>query len=219
MQNPPYDPSAGIATSPDGPPVNENWQARRELAAALRGLNCALLTSNTPTDQLRAATAAVQAQTQRVQANERLFGRKAHAEHVAAQQNGQLPPMGYEMSPVHGLSNAVAPPLRIWQADGQVHAEVTPGWAQEGPFGHLHGGVIALLFDELLGTGVLVSGGGARTGTLTIRYHHLTPLHKTLRMTCRVVRVEGRKKFLEGELWADELRTASCEGIFIGPKT
>lgn len=214
-----YSSSVWIGTSPEVcPAVNDNWQARRELAAALRRFNCAVLTSDVPTELLQSVTENVQAEVARIEANERVFGRKAQAERIATEQ-GQLPRMSYEMSPVLGQSNTVAPPMHIWQADGRIHAKITPGWVYEGPDEHLHGGVIALLFDQLLGTGLHITGGSARTGTLTIRYYHLTPLNKPLRLVADVGRVEGRKIFMVGELWVDDVRTASCEGMFITPRS
>ncbi len=46
----------------------------------------------------------------------------------------------------------------------------------EGPPTCVHGGVIAELFDELLGISNILAGPGAMTGTLTIRYRRPTPL-------------------------------------------
>ncbi|MDY0013447.1 MAG: PaaI family thioesterase [Rhodocyclaceae bacterium] len=211
----PYDPSDLLATSPEvRPALNDHWQVRRELATVLRNLNSALLTSDVPTEQLKSLIATLQAELARIEANGRLFGNKAQAEHFAAQ-TGYLPFMYHEMSPVMGQSNALAPPLHIWQADGLIHGSVTVGWGYEGPAESVHGGVVALLFDQLLGFGQRISGTAGPTGSLTVRYHHLTPLNKPLRLVARVDRTEGRKKYLVGEIWADELRTASCEGVFI----
>lgn len=213
-----YEPSDLLATSPEvRPALNGNWQARRELAAQLRRLNNALLTADVSTQELQSVTAAVQAQAARVEANERVYGNKAQAERIAAQ-TGQLPFMYHEMSPVMGNSNALAPPLHIWQADGRIHGHVTVDWGYEGPSNSVHGGVVALLFDQLLGFGQRISGTAGPTGYLTVRYHHPTPLNKPLRMVANVDRIEGRKKFLLGEIWADGVCTASCEGVFIIPK-
>jgi hypothetical protein len=200
------------------PPLNDNWQVRRELAAALRRLNSAALTSVAPTEQLQSVAALVNAEAARIEANERLFSHTRQSERLVTEQ-GQLPEMAFEMSPALGLSNAVAPPMHMWHAQGRIHGLVKPDWGYEGPSNHLHGGIIALLFDQLLGIGQRIAGSGGPTGTLTIRYHRPTPLNKTLRLVADVDRVEGRKKFMVGELWADDVRTVSCEGIFISAKS
>lgn len=208
-----------IDTSPEvRPAVNANWQARRELAAALRRLNRAALTSDAPTELLQSVTAMVNAEASRIEANESVSGHRCWAKHLAPHDE-QLPDMIYETSPVIGRCNAIAPPMHIWQADGRIHASVTPGWEYEGMIEYLHGGVIALLFDHLLALGQYITGTGGRTGTLTIRYHHPTPVNKTLRLVADVDRIEGRKKFMRGELWVDDVHSASCEGVFIANKS
>lgn len=221
MKKPPsisYNPSDLLTTSPEaGPALNDNWQARRDFAAVLRRLNCALLTSDVPTEQLKSITATLQNEAERIEDNTRLFGIKAQAERIAVE-TGQLPFLYHEMSPVMGHGNAHAPPMHIWQDDGRIHGRVTIGWDYEGPSEHVHGGMIAVLFDQLLGFGQRISGSAGPTGSLTIRYHRLTPLNKSLHLVAKVDRMEGRKKFLVGELWADDVCTASCEGVFIMAK-
>ena len=53
------------------------------------------------------------------------------------------------------------------------------------------------------------------TGTLTIRYRHPTPLHTELRFEARVARVERRKNFIDGQLYAGDRLCAEADGIFI----
>ncbi len=50
-------------------------------------------------------------------------------------------------------------------------------WAYEGPPTCVHGGVIAEVFDEVLGAANIVAGVRAMTGTLTVRYRKPTPLN------------------------------------------
>jgi acyl-coenzyme A thioesterase PaaI-like protein len=199
------------------PSLNENWEARRELAEVLRRLNEVLLTTDVPTGELRSLTARLHIEANRIEKNERLFGRSEHREKYYAQHQVR-PDLLYEMSPIMGMGNPLALPMHIWQEDGRLHAEVKPGWAFEGPLGRLHGGVIASLFDQILGLAQHLAGGGGLTGNLNIRFHNPTPLNKTLRMTAELNRIEGRKKFITGELWDGEVRTASCEGLFISEK-
>ncbi|MFY9328003.1 MAG: PaaI family thioesterase [Georgfuchsia sp.] len=219
--NPPhiYDHAVWISDSPElRPAVNDNWQARRELADALRQLNMAMLTTDAPTEQLRAVATTVRAEAARILENERIYGRRAQSELIAARQQ-QGTDILYEMSPATGQSNAVAPAMHMWREGERVHARVTPDWCYEGPFGHLHGGVIALLFDQLLGVAQRLVGGIGHTGTLTIRFHHPTPLNETLSLVADVKRVDGRKKFMVAELWSDNVLTASCEGLFVARRT
>lgn len=197
--------------------IDENWQSRRELAAALRRLNTALLTADVPTGQIRDLSASLNDEAARIEKNERLYGRMAHREHYHGKHQARHD-FFYELSPLMGMSNPASMPIHAWQENGRVHATATPDWTYEGQLGHLHGGVIAALFDQLLGLAQQLTGSSGLTASLTTSYLRPTPLNKTLRLMAELKRVEGRKRFIVGELWADEVQTASCEGLFIAEK-
>jgi uncharacterized protein (TIGR00369 family) len=115
-----------------------------------------------------------------------------------------------------GIRNPVAPPLVVHQeADGGVWTEFVLGAAYEGPAGHVHGGVCALVLDHVLGATTHLPGRPAVTGTLTLRYVRGTRLGP-LRAQARVVRVEGVKTFAAGEI-SDEhgarCRPRACSSI------
>ena len=82
----------------------------------------------------------------------------------------------------------------------------------------MHGGIIALVFDELLGCTALVNRVGAFTGTLTIRYGAITPLERPIELEGRITGQEGRKVFARGTMHCDGALTAEAEGIFIQAK-
>jgi hypothetical protein len=48
-----------------------------------------------------------------------------------------------------------------------------------------------------------------------VKYRSPTPLHEALHFVGRLGRVEGRKIFTEGTLWAGDRLCAEAEGIFI----
>jgi acyl-coenzyme A thioesterase PaaI-like protein len=120
---------------------------------------------------------------------------------------------------VIGVRNPVAPPLVIHHdADGSVWTEFDLGAAYEGPAGHVHGGVCALILDHVLGATAHMPGKPAVTGTLTIRYLRGTPLGP-LRAEARVDRSDGVKTFSIGRIIdANGLATVEAEGVFIFPK-
>jgi acyl-coenzyme A thioesterase PaaI-like protein len=120
---------------------------------------------------------------------------------------------------VIGLRNPVAPPLAIHHgADGAVHTEFVLGAAYEGPPGHVHGGVCALILDHVLGATAHRPGKPAYTGTLTLRYLRGTPLGQPLRAIAQVDRIEGAKTFAVGHLADSGGVTVEAEGVFIHPK-
>jgi acyl-CoA thioesterase FadM len=74
---------------------------------------------------------------------------------------------------------------------------------------------VAAAFDEVLGATQSLSGNPGMTGRLTVSYRKPTPLHAELRFEGRLERVEGRKIFTRGELWAGDVMCAEAEGLFI----
>ena len=119
---------------------------------------------------------------------------------------------------VIGLRNPVAPPLMIQHAqDGSVSAEFTLGAAYEGPPGHVHGGVAALILDHVLGEAASPATSPRLTGTISIRYLRPTPLG-ALRTEAAIVRTEGVKTFAAGTISDSEGPTVQAEGVFIRPK-
>jgi len=120
---------------------------------------------------------------------------------------------------VIGVRNPVAPPLVLHQdEDGLVWAEFVLGAAYEGPAGHVHGGVCALILDHVLGATAHLPGKPAYTGTLTLRYLRGTPLGRPLRAQAHVDRIDGTKTFAVGHIADAEGITVQAEGVFIHPR-
>lgn len=118
-------------------------------------------------------------------------------------------------SPVTGPLNALASRVHLETTDTEVHATVTYGDAYEGPPGCLHGGLIAAIFDEVLGFAQALSGAPGMTGRLEVTYRSPTPLHTPLRIIGRFDGVNGRKIMTSGEIYAGERLCAQAVGTFI----
>ena len=182
------------------------------LTAAVRRLIDATIRTEVDSAAIAAAADKIEAAT--VQLSESLrpgsFG-------VQATPDGRSIALG---NVVIGLRNPVAPPLTIHHGvDGTVHTEFTLGAAYEGPPGHVHGGICALILDHVLGATAHQPGKPAFTGTLTMRYVRGTPLGRPLRASARVDRIEGAKTFAVGSITDAEGVTVEAEGIFIHPRT
>jgi acyl-coenzyme A thioesterase PaaI-like protein len=118
-------------------------------------------------------------------------------------------------SPLVGEVNAVSPPFTWEMVDGHVHAHGVFGPAHEGPPGYVHGGWVALAFDEALGIANVASGHPGMTARLTIRYRRPTPLRTELVLEARTERTEGRRVHTVGRLLDGDTVTAEAEGIFV----
>jgi acyl-coenzyme A thioesterase PaaI-like protein len=119
---------------------------------------------------------------------------------------------------VIGVRNPMAPPLVIDHSDaGGVFTDFHLGAAYEGPPGHVHGGVAALVLDHVLGAAASSQEKPRLTGTITLRYLRLTRLG-ALHAEARITRTDGVKTYAVGHLADDEGITVEAEGVFIRPR-
>jgi len=189
------------------------WPAKRELADAVRELMDCLCATDAPAEDLLAIASQVRESVQG-------FTGQPHMENPPGVAEGSLA-AGMEMfmdrSPIVGLANPMAPPVRL-DPDHEskvVHGEVSFGRAYEGAPGCAHGGYVAAVFDEALGLACVFSGTPGMTGEITVRYRRPTPIRVPLRIEARMDRREGRKIFNSGELYAGDTLIAESHGIFI----
>ena len=91
---------------------------------------------------------------------------------------------GFRMyNPVTGSGSALAPPLHIKVAGNAVVGTCTLGLAFEGPPTFAHGGVSAMLLDQLLGYATGAAGHPGLTVKLETTYRAPVPLQTQLRLT------------------------------------
>jgi acyl-coenzyme A thioesterase PaaI-like protein len=79
----------------------------------------------------------------------------------------------------------------------------------------VHGGWIALAFDEMLGMANIASGHPGMTGRLSVRYRRPTPLHSPIEFEAWTEEVDGRRVVTRGTLSVDGVVTAEAEGLFV----
>ena len=119
---------------------------------------------------------------------------------------------------VIGIRNALAPPLLTSRdSEGRVSAEFCLGAAYEGPPGHVHGGVAAMILDHVLGEAASVDRQPRFTGTITVRYLRPTKIG-SLRTEAVKVRTDGVKTYCTGHIADAEGVTVEAEGVFITPR-
>ena len=125
---------------------------------------------------------------------------------------------------VIGVRNPSAPPLVIRKVsdgpastDRYVTSDFYLGAAFEGPPGHVHGGVSAMLLDHVLGDAVSTPGVHRLTGTITVRYRRLTPLGR-LHAEARITHTDGFKTYAAGHIADADGITVEAEGVFIEPR-
>ena len=194
-------------------PSNEGavWKEKRRLAAAMRQVIERLVTTEAPVDELRVAADRLERYAERLDSHPRQYVTWGHPEASTAGTVGGF----FDLSPLMGRANPLAPPIHLQVEGNGVRGTASFGWAYQGPPGHLHGGLVAAMFDEALGLAQSMTGNPGMTGTLTVRYRRPTPLNTELRIEATVQRVEGRKIFTEARLYAGGTLTAEAEAVFI----
>ncbi len=180
------------------------------LTQSVRELIDATIRSEMDGDAVAAAKAEIDAATARLRERQ-LPG--SYGVRFGAQ--GNQMPWG---NVVIGVRNPMAPPLSLKPAEnGGLYDDFHLGAAYEGPPGHVHGGVAALILDHVLGEAASSPERPMLTGTITMRYRRMTPLGD-LHTEAVIVRTEGIKTYAVGHLADADGVTVEAEGVFIQPR-
>jgi acyl-coenzyme A thioesterase PaaI-like protein len=190
-----------------------------QVAAALRRIGAVTIGQPLDDDDLSAAGARLAEVADQLEAAAAASKRKRRTPGQAGFP-GVHPQDHFPTSPMIGYANPISPPVEVWAVlgeDGQreIRGRVTFDYPFEGPPTCVHGGVIAELFDEVLGATNIIAGNPGMTGTLTVKYRKPTPLLTDLRIEARCLGWSGRKIRTWGAIFAGDVLTAEAEGIFI----
>ena len=192
----------------DTPPPDERRIALYALAEEGRSFAEHLIATPASTDELNAATTALRT----------LRLGLPHRNDVAPVESISAPASSFrDQSPIHGFGNMIAPNLHLHVVEDRVEGEVTFSAAYEGAPGHVHGGWISAVFDEVLGMVQALPGAPGMTGRLEVDYRKPTPLGRPIQLVGHVDRVDGRKIFTSGRSFDLEtgLTYAESTALFI----
>jgi acyl-coenzyme A thioesterase PaaI-like protein len=114
---------------------------------------------------------------------------------------------------------ALIPYIEDHHDDSRSHGRVTFTRAHLGGGAAAHGGMIPLLFDDLLGHQATLRSAQypTRTACLHVDYRRLTPLDVALTARTWIDQVEGRKIVVRGELRCGEDVLSEAHGLFVTP--
>lgn len=190
-------------------------QALIDLAARVRALAAVMIRIDSREEELDAVRAEIDALTTRLSS----IARTGDTPRVL----NSIEPGDEDMRPYYPASaetwhcNPIFPPLDVVVDGNRVSGTLHLGLEFEGPPGCIHGGVVSLIFDQLLGHANGANGTYGMTAELKVTYHRPTPLFTDLAFEAQVKRVEGRKIVTEGTITLDGEPTASAVGLFINP--
>lgn len=184
-----------------------------ELGSALRELVGAAVATTVDAAELRAAAAVAREVTARLTASRRTRDQLSALDDLADARR--------VYNPVSGVGNPVAPPLDFRRVDGGVAAETSLGLAYEGPPSYVHGGMSALLMDQLLGSAAIAVGRWGMTASLELDYRRPVPLETPLVLRAAVAETAGRKVVVTGTIalaGAPEQALVEARAVFVAPR-
>ena len=116
---------------------------------------------------------------------------------------------------VSGPWNPLGIAIEVHREGDEAVADVTLGAAFEGAPGRSHGGIVAAIFDDVLGYLLTLHRTPAFTGELRVRYLAATPIGQPLTIRGRLLERDGRKLYTAAEASADGEVVASAEATFV----
>jgi hypothetical protein len=165
--------------------VRERRKAVHELGEALRELTGAAVSTEVDAETLREVAEQVRGLVPPLSAANRVRGQMATVDEGARRLR--------IYNPAIGPGNPVAPPMKVEHGDGQAVGTCTLGLAYEGPPSYVHGGVSAMLLDQILGHAHAAAGAPAgMTVKLSLRYRRPVPLCTPLRIVGEIDEQDGR---------------------------
>jgi acyl-coenzyme A thioesterase PaaI-like protein len=202
---------------PDGPTSESLADPRAHAAAALRRLGHALMAHEADADLLdRVAAAADRVATDLEQQPPRrrdLLELKRRMFDLDVAEGDRV--VHFDECFVSGPWNPLGIAIEVHREGDEAVAEVSLGAAFEGAPGRSHGGIVAAIFDDVLGYLLTLRQEPGFTGALSVRYHAATPIGQPLQFRARVIRREGRRLLTEAEATADGEVVASATATFV----
>jgi acyl-coenzyme A thioesterase PaaI-like protein len=202
------------------PPVSATGVSpgRLRAAAGLRRLGHAIVGHDVDDDTFLQVTTAVEALLAQVDASPR-------RQRPTVNMNRDLfvvpPPEGgvrgshFTDCIVTGPANPMGVAAQIRREGDDAVLRCTLGDAFEGAPGRAHGGVVAALFDEVMGFVLSITCTPAFTGRLTVTYRAPVPIGVPLEFRARLTGRDGRKLLMAGEGRQGDTLLAQAEALFV----
>ena len=201
----------------------KDWSALEEAAAALRRLNSAVAAFEVSDDDLRATGLAATELSERLEA-----GRPRNREQdIAALPTVAAPDLSttgpdadrVEFDPF-SLGGGRLNPASVGidfrrESTTSVTARCTVDGMFQGPPGRVHGGVVALIVDELMSMINRLLGRRAFTVRLQVNLRAATPVGTELTFRAWEERVDGRKVVIRAEGRVGEQLIVEADALFV----
>jgi acyl-coenzyme A thioesterase PaaI-like protein len=205
-----------------------DWAALEQAATALRRLNRAVASRDVPDDVLRDVAALADEVAAGLEHHDRRDKEQdlATFDDLAAAVAGRpLPvtvgdPVEFDPFSAGGgrLHPAAVGTAVRREGDAAVVSTVRVDHMFQGPPGRVHGGVLALLVDELMGTVNRMVGQRAFTARLAVDYRAAAPVDTELTFRAWLHDQQGRKITMRADGRADDVVFVEAEALFVMPR-
>jgi hypothetical protein len=182
----------GAAEAEPTPQLADRREAVAQLGEALRDLTSQTIGSEVPVEVLRRVAEDARGLAATLAERQRRLDEPPSVDDLYRGQRW--------FNPVVGSGNPVAPPMRVEIIDGTAIGTCTLDWRYEGPPTYAHGGISAMLLDQIMGYAAAAAGHPGVTGRLEVRYRSTVPLGQPLRLQARLIDVLGVRALLRGSL-------------------
>lgn len=116
---------------------------------------------------------------------------------------------------VSGSANPMGVAMTVHRHGQEAVARVRLGAAFEGAPDRAHGGVVAAVFDDIMGYVLLLVPQAAFTGRLEVNYRAPVPVGTSLDVRAWLDRRDGRKLYMQAEMAAGGSVLCDAAGLFI----
>jgi acyl-coenzyme A thioesterase PaaI-like protein len=117
---------------------------------------------------------------------------------------------------VSGDANPMGLDVQFFREGDEAVSRAVLGPAFEGAPNRAHGGVVAAVFDDLMGFVLTINESPAYTAELTVRYKRPTPVGEEIEFRARLVDRRGRRLHIQAEATdAAATKIATADGLFI----
>src|SRR3954466_1325712 len=196
---------------------DQDMVARIRAASALRRLGHAIVSHDVPASTFDMITSGVDSWLPAVESTP---GRSRSIE-TMKQHAFERPPEGSKIGTfpdcvVSGDANPMGIDTQFFREGDEAVSHCVLGAAFEGAPNRAHGGVVAAVFDDLMGFVLTIHESPAYTAELTVRYRKPTPVGEEIEFRARLVDRKGRRLQIEAEATdAATTKIATAVGLFI----
>jgi acyl-coenzyme A thioesterase PaaI-like protein len=192
-----------------------------DLVERVRELVEAVVMTAVDARDLEVAAGQVEAVTERLRARRResalylIRHPDGRVESLVQAGSGRLNP---QAPPIHWIVRPTEPPPGSEPRSVECVAHCTFTAAHSGSPSRVHGGMIAAALDECLGVAAMAGGASGMTVALNVNLRGGTPFGVPTEIRARLIRVEGRKTYVTGELTVDGVVTAAADIVCVAER-